>query len=147
MSHDFLNQKLKEKGLKLTNQRKDIYDFLVENQDKHMSAEEILSEMEKENPNIGLATVYRTMQLFTDTGLAVKHDFDDGRSRYELNVDADMHNHHHLICQQCGKIIEVDLDLMEDLERQIEKNYDFIICNHIVKVYGWCKGCRENRVE
>lgn len=142
MDQEYLNQKLKEKGLKFTNQRKHIYNFLIENQDKHMSAEEILSEIEKEHSNIGLATVYRTMQLFTETGIALKHDFDDGKSRYELNVDKDVHNHHHLICQKCGEIIEVDMDLMEELEKRIEENYNFCITNHIVKIYGICKNCR-----
>lgn len=145
MDQEYLNQKLKERGLKFTNQRKHIYNFLVKNQDKHMSAEEILSQIEKENPNIGLATVYRTMQLFTETGIALKHDFDDGKSRYELNVNKDVHNHHHLICQKCGEIIEVDMDLMEELEERIESNYDFCITNHIVKVYGICNNCRSKK--
>ncbi len=143
MSHDILVEKLKEKGYKLTNQRRDIYDFLVENQDKHMSAEEILKEIEKDNSYLGLATIYRTLQLFIDTGIAIKHDFDDGKSRYELLLeDDDSHNHHHLICQKCGDIIEVNLDLMEDLEKQIEKDYGFEIINHIVKLYGYCEKCK-----
>ncbi|NLK72219.1 MAG: transcriptional repressor [Clostridiales bacterium] len=140
---NLLNEKLKEKGLKFTNQRKDIYDFFLKNQDKHMSAEEILSEIEKGNSEIGLATIYRTLQLFTDTGIIVKHDFDDGRSRYELKTDNDVHNHHHLICQVCGKIIEVNMDLMDELEKEIEDEYDFEITNHIVKLYGHCKDCKK----
>lgn len=143
MVKNLLNEKLKEKGLKFTNQRKDIYDFFLKNQDKHMSAEEILSEIEKVNSEIGLATIYRTLQLFTDTGIIVKHDFDDGRSRYELKTDNDVHNHHHLICQVCGKIIEVNMDLMDELEKEIEDEYDFEITNHIVKLYGHCKDCKK----
>ena len=108
-----------------------------------MSAEEILSEIEKGNSEIGLATIYRTLQLFTDTGIIVKHDFDDGRSRYELKTDNDVHNHHHLICQVCGKIIEVNMDLMDELEKEIEDEYDFEITNHIVKLYGHCKDCKK----
>ncbi len=141
MSH-LLNYKLKEEGLKITSQRKDIYNFLIKNKEKHMSAEEIQREIEKENPSLGIATIYRTLQLFVDSGLAMKHDFDDGKSRYELNTNDSIHNHHHLICQKCGKIIEVKLDLMEELEKQIETHYEFDIRNHIVKVYGICKNCR-----
>lgn len=140
---EFLETKLKEKGYKLTSQRRDIYDFLVENQDKHMSAEEILTEIEKENSYLGLATIYRTLQLFVDTDIAIKHDFDDGKSRYELLLeDGNSHNHHHLICQKCGDIIEVNLDLMEELEKRIEQDYEFDILNHRVKLYGYCKKCK-----
>jgi len=140
---NLLNEKLKEKGLKFTNQRKDIYDFFLKNQDKHMSAEEILSEIEKGNSEIGLATIYRTLQLFTDTGIIVKHDFDDGRSRYELKTDNDVHNHHHLICKNCSKIIEVKEDLLENIENQIQEIYKFNIIDHDVKFYGLCEECRK----
>lgn len=143
MNYDLLTKKLKDKGYKLTNQRKDLLDLLISHQNRHMSAEEILKEISKDESNIGLATIYRTLQLFTDTGIAVRHDFDDGKSRYELNLDDEVHNHHHLICQNCGKILEVNLDLMEDLEKQIESNYDFVIKNHIVKLYGYCCDCKE----
>lgn len=142
MNSDILVEKLKEKGYKLTNQRRDIYDFLLASQDKHLSAEEILTEIKKDNQDIGLATIYRTLQLFIDTGIAIKQDFDDGKSRYELLLEGESHNHHHLICQNCGDIIEVNVDLMEELENQIEKNYDFEIVNHIVKLYGYCKKCK-----
>lgn len=143
VNKNILNEKLKEKGLKFTNQRKDIFDFFLKNQDKHMSAEEILAEIEKGNSEIGLATIYRTLQLFTDTGIIIKHDFDDNRSRYELKTDNNIHNHHHLICQLCGKIIEVNMDLMDDLEKEIEDEYEFEITNHIVKLYGYCKDCKD----
>ncbi len=142
MSHRFLNQKLKEKGLKITRQRKDIFNLLNSNKKKHMSAEEIQNEIVKKESNLGIATIYRTLQHFVDSGIAIKHDFDDGKSRYELKVDDSSHNHHHLICQKCGSIIEVNLDLMEELENQIEKNFDFEIKNHTVKVYGICKNCK-----
>ncbi len=143
-SHEILDEKLKENGYKLTDQRRYVYDSLIENQHKHMSAEEILREIEKGNSRLGLATIYRTLQLFIHTGIAIKHDFDDGKSRYELLFEGeDEHNHHHLICQKCGDIIEVNLDLMDDLEKYIEKNYGFRITNHIVKFYGYCKNCKE----
>ena len=139
----FLNQKLKSRGLKITRQRKDIFNLLSNNKEKHMSAEEIQNEISKKNSNLGIATIYRTLQHFVDSGIAIKHDFDDGKSRYEINEDESLHNHHHLICQKCGKIIEVNLDLMDELENQIEKSYEFEINNHTVKVYGICKNCRK----
>ncbi|MFA5527369.1 MAG: Fur family transcriptional regulator [Peptostreptococcales bacterium] len=143
MSQSSFVEKLKKNGYKVTKQRKDIYEFLVSHPEEHMSAEEILTNIEKDDSYLGLATIYRTLQLFLDMGIAIKHDFDDGKSRYELLLENDnSHNHHHLICQSCGKIIEVASDLMEDLEKEIENNYNFKIKNHTVKIYGICEECK-----
>ena len=145
MNYESLETNLKEKGFKLTKQRKDIFDYLVENKDKHMSAEEIYDAIKKKKPGIGLATVYRTMQLFTDIKVSVRNDFEQGKSRYELNIDGDFHNHHHLVCSICSKIIEVNEDLMDELEKQIEDKYEFEIVNHDLKLFGYCKECKEKK--
>jgi len=140
--YEVLKEKLKEKGFKLTPQRKSIIDVIVANQGKHLSAEEIYELVKSTNPNIGLATIYRTMQLLDDIGVIYKNDFDDGRSRYELYQDED-HQHHHLICIKCGKVVEVEEDLLEQLEYEVEKKYNFYIINHNLKFLGYCNQCRE----
>jgi len=145
MNYESLETKLKERGFKLTKQRKDIFDYLVANKDKHLSAEEIYDAIKKKKPGIGLATVYRTMQLFTDIKVSVRNDFEQGKSRYELNIDGDFHNHHHLVCSICNKIIEVNEDLMDELEKQIEDKYEFEIVNHDLKLFGYCKECRDKK--
>lgn len=140
---DYLRDKLKEKGYKLTPQRKSILNIILETEGKHLSAEEIYDLVKVNCPDIGLATVYRTMQMFDEVGLVYKHNFDDGRSRYELNHQNEDHQHHHLICVGCNCVIEVEEDLLEQLETGIEKKYNFKIKNHNVKFFGYCEKCRK----
>ena len=136
-----LKEKLKEKGCKLTPQRRSVLDTIIENEGKHLSAEEIYDLVKAKCPEIGLATVYRTMQMFDEVGLVYKHNFDDGRSRYELNHNED-HQHHHLVCINCNRVIEVEEDLLEQLENEVEKKYNFSITNHNVKFFGYCENCK-----
>lgn len=137
-----IKDKLKEKGLKLTPQRRSILDVIIENEGSHLSTEEIYDLVKKKCPEIGLATVYRTMQMFDEAAIVYKHNFNDGRSRYELNSNED-HQHHHLICTNCGRVVEVEEDLLEQLENEIEKKYDFLIINHNVKFFGYCNFCKK----
>lgn len=136
-----MKEKLKEKGCKLTPQRRSVLDTIIENEGKHLSAEEIYDLVKAKCPEIGLATVYRTMQMFDEVGLVYKHNFDDGRSRYELNHNED-HQHHHLVCINCNRVIEVEEDLLEQLENEVEKKYNFSITNHNVKFFGYCENCK-----
>lgn len=99
--------------------------------------------VKKECPEIGLATVYRTVQLLEELGIISKLDLNDGCYRYELIHESENHQHHHLICSNCGKVIEVEGDLLEGLEHEIEIKYDFKIKNHSVKFYGLCKECNK----
>lgn len=131
----------RDNNYKLTAQRRDILDVLVGNSGKHFSAEELYAEVKKINPDIGLATVYRTLELMCQLGIAHQLDFDTNYKRYELNLEGD--HHHHLICVDCGKIVEFTDQDMEDFEKRLEKDYDFRIIDHNIKVFGYCKECRE----
>lgn len=132
---------LKEKGYKLTPQRRSILDEIIKNEGSHLTTEEIYDLVKVNCPEIGLATVYRTVQLLEDMGVLYKLDLDDGCNRYELCDEDESHQHHHLICQNCGKVIEVEGDLLEELEQGIEKKYNFEIKNHSLKFYGICDNC------
>ncbi|AIS52336.1 ferric uptake regulation protein Fur [Thermoanaerobacter kivui] len=134
-------ERLKKKGYKLTTQRRVILDVIMENREKHLSSEEIYDLVKGKYPEIGLATVYRTLQLFEGLGIIYKLNFDDGRSRYELYHDEN-HQHHHLICLKCGTVIEMEGDLLENLEEAIEQTKDFEIVDHNVKFFGYCSKCR-----
>jgi Fur family ferric uptake transcriptional regulator len=136
-------EKLKDKGYKLTTQRRVILDVIMENRDKHLSSEEIYDLVRLKYPEIGLATVYRTLQLFEELGIVYKLNFDDGRNRYELYHNEN-HQHHHLICLKCGAVIEMEGDLLENLEEAIEKTKDFEIIDHNVKFFGYCSKCRKS---
>jgi len=141
---DSFKEQLREKGYKLTVQRQAVLDVISEHEGEHMSSEEIYENVKKNYPDIGLATVYRTLILLNQLGLIYKIDFDDGRSRYELNRENEDHRHHHLICTECGSVKEVEEDLLEALENQIFDNKGFIVKNHKVQFYGICKKCGEN---
>ncbi len=137
-----LKERLKEKGFKLTPQRRATLDIIFDNQGKHLNTEEIYELVRDKCPEIGLATVYRTVQLLDDLGLVSKLNLDDGCSRYEFNTHEDDHQHHHLICQSCGNVIEVELDLLDQLEEEIEKTHHFKIKDHKVKFFGICSNCQ-----
>lgn len=138
-----LKKQLKDKGYKLTPQRRAVLDVIIENEGKHLTTEEIYELVKKGCPEIGLATVYRTLQLLEEINLIFKLNLDDGRNRYELAHDEEDHHHHHLICVKCGSVTEVEGDLLDALENKIEQKYKFDITNHILKFFGYCSNCRE----
>lgn len=138
---DNIIELLKEKGFKLTPQRRCVLNTILNSDGKHLSAEEIYDLVKESCPEIGLATVYRTMQVLDELGLVYKHNFDDGRIRYEITQNED-HQHHHLVCKKCGKVIEVEEDLLEQLETQVENKYSFSITDHNVKFFGYCSYCK-----
>jgi Fe2+/Zn2+ uptake regulation proteins len=141
ISQDELVSLLKEKGLKVTTQRKEVLDVLLENEGKHLSPEEIYNSIKLKNPEIGLATVYRTLILLDSMEVIYKIDLDDNCARYELNRNKEDHRHHHLICTVCGKVQEVEEDLLESLESEIKKKKNFTVHDHRVKFYGICGDC------
>jgi Fur family ferric uptake transcriptional regulator len=132
---------VKAKGYKLTPQRRATLDVILQNRGKHMSAEEVFLEVKKLCPEIGLATVYRTILLMEKMKILQRHNFDDGRNRYELNNPEEDHHHHHLICNRCGKVIEVEEDLLEKLENKIQEEYRFHVEDHRVQFTGYCLDC------
>ena len=140
-----LRTKLSERGYKMTPQRKEIWGIFVE-RGGHMSAEDVYGILRERESEIGLATVYRSLDLLSDIGILVRLDFGDGCARYELSTsDPKVHHHHHLICLKCKKVIEFEQDLLEDLEARIAASSDFEIVNHEVKFFGYCSECREGR--
>jgi len=141
ISQDDLVCLLKEKGLKVTSQRQAVLNVLLENEGKHLSPEEIYNTVKVKNPEIGLATVYRTLILLDSMEIVYKIDLDDNCARYELNRKKEDHRHHHLICTICGKVQEVEEDLLDSLELEIKKKKNFTVHNHRVKFYGICGEC------
>ena len=136
-----LKLKLKDEGFKLTHQRRNIVEVLLSANGKHMSSEEIYDIVKKECPEIGLATVYRTLQVLDKLGYTNKLNLDDGCVRYELSLDKNGHNHHYLVCKKCAKIIEVEEDLLDQLEEVIKEKYGFDVENYDVKFNGYCSNC------
>jgi len=115
----------------------------MEHVDRHLSAEEVYMLVKHQNPEIGLATVYRTLDILAEIGVLLKNDFGDGRSRYEFSRQDEHHHHHHLICLSCGSVSEFDDDLLESLEAVITKRTQFKVVDHDLKFYGYCNKCEE----
>jgi Fur family ferric uptake transcriptional regulator len=134
-------EQLKEKGYKLTTQRQAVLDAITKHEGKHLSSEEIYEIVKESYPDIGLATIYRTLLLLDRMELVYKLDLDDGCNRYELNKHNEDHRHHHLICMLCGDVAEVQDDLLESLEDEILKKNHFKVKDHRVKFYGYCEKC------
>ena len=140
-----LREKFREKQYKLTPQRQTILQAFIDNQEHHLSAEDVYSIVRQKSPEIGLATVYRTLELLSDLEVLQKMDFGDGRSRYEINEANTPHHHHHLICMSCGKVKEFEDDLLETLETAIARKSNFMIVDHQLKFYGYCQECQSKR--
>ncbi len=140
-----LRQRLQEKDYKMTEQRREILQiFLDHSSEHHLSAEDVHGILRKQKSEIGLATVYRSLELLSNLGILLKMEFGDGCSRYELNDnDPFSHRHHHLICLKCHKVIEFHEDKLDELEAEIADKSGFEIVNHEVKFFGYCKECRE----
>ncbi len=137
-----MREKLSERGYKITPQRKEIL-RIFEEHGGHMSAEDVYGLLRGNDSEIGLATVYRALDLLSELGILVRMDFGDGCARYELNTaDPKVHHHHHLICLKCKKVIEFEEDLLDELEADIANKSGFEIVNHEVKFFGYCSECR-----
>ena len=127
-------------GLKFTPQRRLIADVFLK-QEGHLSTEELYDKVRREDTSIGQATVYRTLKLFCDSGLAKEVHFGDGMARYEKTFGAKHHDH--LICIACGKQVEFMDDTIEKLQEKLAKQYDFILTSHHMNLYGVCPSCRK----
>jgi Fur family ferric uptake transcriptional regulator len=132
---------LKEKNLKITGQRKLILDAFLNNE-SHISAEELYDQLKREYPGIGLATIYRTLKLLSECGLANELHFSNGVTRYEHLFG---HEHHdHLICLRCGKYIEVVEPAIEELQAKLAQKNNFQVLRHRMELYGICHECTKN---
>ncbi len=142
-----LKERIKNKKYKLTTQRQTILQAFLDADENHLCAEDVYILVKKVAPEIGLATIYRTLDLFTELDLLKRLDFGDGRNRYELNDEGLAHFHHHLICTRCGAVKEFEDDLLETLETIIEKKLNFKTLDHQLKVYGYCSDCQHEMEE
>ena len=141
---DDLRARLSERQHKMTPQRQIVLQIFLDHPGEHLSAEDVHDILRTEKAEIGLATVYRTLELLSDLCILQKMEFGDGCSRYEVNdTDPTRHHHHHLICTKCGKVEEFDEDLLESLEADIERKTGFRTLDHQVKFFGVCKACQE----
>lgn len=139
--YEIICDRLRNNSYKLTPQRQTILRTFLDNADQHLSAEDVYSLVKNEYSDMGLATVYRTLDLLAELGILQKNDFGDGCSRYEF-TRKDVHHHHHMICLNCGAVSEFDDDLLESLEAVIYKRIKFKVVDHDLKFFGYCQKCQ-----
>lgn len=133
-------------GFKLTPQRQAIVKVLLDHHQEHLSAEEIYIELLRAFFSFGLATVYRTLDILTDLNLLTKISFEDGVARYDLRTEDPNHFHHHLVCTQCGKTIEIHEDLLSDVEKLVFRKYHFKVSDDRLTFLGLCQDCQNEQL-
>ena len=131
-----IEKKCIEKGVKLTEQRKIIARVISESKETygesdHPDVDELYNRVSKIDPKISIATVYRTVKLFEEAGILVKHDFKAGKARYEINDD-----HNHLIDIKTGEIIEFVDNEIEELQKKVAEKYGYDLVDHKLELYG-----------
>ena len=130
---------LRGKGLRMTPQRERIMDIFLR-EAGHMTTEELYARIRQKDPSLGQATVYRTVKLLCEAGVAREVRFGDGVARYEQRGEA---HHDHLICERCGKNIEVMDPEIERLQEALAREHGFTPTFHRLYLYGVCKECRD----
>lgn len=140
-AHRVFEAYLRRKGLKQTRQRQQILDTFL-GTDDHLTAEDLYHLVQKRYDGIGFATVYRTLHLIVDSGIARQREFSAGRKYYE-HVFGEQQHHHHLICTGCGKIVEFMCpDVVERAQEETARLYGFVLQGHVHELFGICADCR-----
>ena len=139
-----VKEQLHKASYKLTPQREATVRVLLENESDHLSAEDVYLKVKDKAPEIGLATVYRTLELLAELKVVDKINFGDGVARFDLRKEGAKHFHHHMVCMECGAVDEIEEDLLEDVEKRVEKEFDFKILDHRLTFHGICHRCKND---
>ena len=138
---EVLSRYVEKHGLKMTSQRKKILEVFLRMQG-HFTSEDLYARVKRVDARVGYTTVYRTLRLLCECGLAEERHFKDGVTRFEL---AHSRRHHdHLVCMGCGEITEFRNDSIERLQRQVAEEHGFELLDHRHEMYGRCKACRHS---
>jgi Fur family transcriptional regulator, ferric uptake regulator len=137
-----LHDHMVKRGLRSTDQRKLIVETFFQ-APNHISIEELLAQVRAHDPKVGYATVYRTLKLLAECGVAFERKFGDGLTRYELADEASHHDH--LICVDCGKIIEFEEPQIEELQDRVAQRHGFVLVSHKHEMYGTCPECQAKK--
>jgi Fur family ferric uptake transcriptional regulator len=142
MSHEVereaLGRYLEEHNFKRTKQREAILGVFLE-VSGHVTGDDLYKRVRERHPHIGYTTVYRTMKIFCEAGLAVERSFEDGITRFEIPHEY----HDHLVCVRCGRIVEFECRMIESAQDRIALEYGFRLLRHRHELYGHCADCRE----
>lgn len=141
MLEDF-NRCVAGKGLRFSRKRAEVIrHFIASN--RHYTVEQLYDEIKRKNPEIGYSTVYRALKLLAECGIATVHRFNENETRYE--PAGKNRRHDHLVCEECGRIIEFSHEGIEQLQRRIAREHDFQVTRHELQIHGLCSECRKKR--
>lgn len=141
---DSIYEQLKAAGITLTHQRKIILQVLFDNKDNHLSVEELYDYVRIKNPDTGVSTVYRTLELLYQFGIVRKLTFGDNITRYEMVLSKSEHKHH-FICKECGAIIDIKDDFISIFNDRISNNYGFYLTEQSIVFEGLCSQCLKKK--
>lgn len=136
---EVLRRFLSERGLKMTTQRDRILEVFLQTSG-HVTAEQLYEKMKQVDPGIGFTTVYRTLRVLCECGLAQERNFGHGPARYEHAFSR--RHHDHLVCVKCGRIIEFENEAIETIQRQVAETNRFTLLDHRHELYGHCESCQ-----
>ena len=129
---------LKKSGVRITPQRHAVLEYLMQPM-KHPTADEIYKALEDKFPNMSVATVYNNLRVFLDIGLVRELTYGDSSSRFDCNTS----DHYHIICDECGKIVDFHYPSLNEVEQLAEQVTGFDVTNHRMEVYGTCEDCQQ----
>jgi Fur family ferric uptake transcriptional regulator len=141
-AEESFNSHLKRVGLKHTGQRDVILRTFLETHG-HLSTEDLHHLVQRSDPRIGFTTVYRTLKLLAECGLASEVEFNDGVTRYERQYNR--RSHHHMVCIECGSSVEFFSPEIEEAEVEIGRKHHYITTRHTFQVYGICEECQKKK--
>lgn len=139
----YVREQLARQDQRLTPQRETVLRVLLDHPDTHLTAEEVYLKARSLSPELGMATVYRTLDLFARLGVVRRLDAGQGVARYEFHPEGAGHYHHHLICLECGRILEFAQDLLDRVERAVERETGFQVVDHSLLLFGYCPNCQK----
>ena len=130
---------LRESGLRPTGPRLRILHLFERSVQRHFSADDVYRALIESKEEVGIATVYRVLSQFEQAGILIRHNFEGDRALYELNRGE---HHDHLLCVQCGQVVEFFSHDLEEIQEKIAKKYDFKLQEHVLYLYGTCRSCQ-----
>jgi Fur family ferric uptake transcriptional regulator len=141
---EIFREHIQKAGLRRTGQRDLILERFLKTEE-HLTSEDLYWLVHKEDPSVGHTTVYRTLKLLTEAGLAREVRFGDNKTYYEHHYD---HEHHdHMICTECGQVIEFFSQEIENLQDEMAEKFGFRLSHHSLRMWGLCAECQEKEIE
>ena len=133
-----LGRRLRTRGFRLTPQREVVFEVLKNNEGNPLSPEEIHAEAVLKHPCLGLATVYRTLDLFCELGIAFPVHLRKGHRFYEINTGK---HHHHMECISCGSVELIEACMIDEIVEIVRDGSDFLVTSHCMSLFGYCRDC------